>query len=73
VIPIARSGSIGALLVIVLFFGAVAGFGGVMVFIMAEGAYYGVDSRSWPAAEGLIDESRIMTQEGENDKKSTIW
>ncbi len=65
----ARSRSIGALLVMVLFFGAVAGFGGVMVFIIAEGAYYGFDSRSWPATEGIIDESRIMTQEGENDKK----
>ena len=65
----ARSKSMGTVLIIVIFFGAFAAFGGVALFIVAEGAYYGYASRSWPSAEGIIDESRIDTQRAKNDQK----
>jgi hypothetical protein len=65
----ARSKSIGTVLIIVIFFGAFAAFGGIAVFIVAEGAYLGSASHAWPSAEGVIDESRIDTQRAKNDQK----
>jgi hypothetical protein len=52
-----------------LFFGAFACFGGMTLFIIAEGAYHGFASRSWPSTEGVVDESRIDTQVVRKDKK----
>lgn len=57
----ASSRSFGANLAIVVFFGAFAVFGGIALFITAEGAYRGYTSRSWPDTEGIIDASYIQT------------
>jgi len=65
----ARSRSIGAILTIVVFFGALAVFGSIALFITAEGAYYGYASQSWPGTEGIIDASGITTVEDDQGKK----
>ena len=65
----AGSRSIGVTVIIVLFFGAFAAFGGMGLFIVGQGAYYGYASKSWPSTEGVIDESRIKTRKGKKDKK----
>ena len=65
----ARSRSIPATLIIVVFFGALAVFGSMALFITGQGAYYGYASRSWPDTEGVIEASGITTVEEGNDKK----
>ena len=65
----ARSRSILATVTIVVFFGAMAVFGGMALFITGQGAYYGYASGSWPDTEGVIEASGIMTVEKDNDKK----
>lgn len=65
----ARPRSIAAILTIVVFFGALAVFGSMALFITAEGAYNGYASRSWPATEGIIDASGIQTKAEDNGKK----
>ena len=65
----ARSRSIAATLAIVVFFGALAVFGSIALYITAEGAYDGYASRSWPGTEGIIDASSITTVAEDNGQK----
>lgn len=68
-LSMARSRSIAAILTIVVFFGALAVFGSIALFITAEGAYYGYASRFWPSTDGIIDASQIMTVAEDNGQK----
>jgi len=65
----ARFRGIGTILIIMVFFGACAAFGGVAMFIVVEGAYRGYQSQSWPATEGIVDEAEIKTRTVKNDQK----